>query len=117
MKKTEKIIIGILLAASLLAILVMKNPFGKKGPEVLVVIEHQGKVIQEFDPETDAVYHVIGSYGELDVEVKDGKYRVTNEDCPNHICANMGWVSPEEDLPIVCMPNEVIVMVKHDGNE
>ncbi|MBQ6531895.1 MAG: NusG domain II-containing protein [Solobacterium sp.] len=117
MKKTEKIIIAVLLAASLLAVFLMKNPFWKKEPEILVTIEHQGKVIYEFDPAKDAVYHVHGSYGELDVEVKDGKYRVTNETCPNHICANMGWVSPEEELPIVCMPNEVIVLVKHDGNE
>ena len=116
MKKFEKYILIALVVISCVAIFIMKNPFKQTNKDIKVGILYQNELVQEFSPYEDAVYHLTGSYGELDVEVKDGKYRITNEDCPNHICSNMGWVGPDEDLPIVCMPNEVIVTVVDYGN-
>lgn len=76
----------------------------------MVAIYHRNKVVQEFDSGKDAVYTIEGDYGTLDVEVKDGKWRVTNEECPNHICAEMGWIGPGEYMPITCLPNNVVVV-------
>lgn len=110
MKKKEILMIAILFLVSV-AFIVGKN-FIHKDDGVKVVIKHQDKVVERFDPSVDAIYHIQGSYGTLDVEVKDGKWHVTNEQCPNHICAKMGWVGIDDSIPIVCLPNEVIVQVE-----
>ena len=77
--------------------------------EGMVNIFYHNQVISQFDPSVDAVYHVEGDYGGLDVEVKDGKWHVTNEECPNHVCANMGWVDINEIIPITCLPNGITI--------
>ena len=77
----------------------------------MVNITHDDKVVQTFDPNVNATYRIQGDYGTLDVEVKDGKWHVTNEECPNHICSQTGWVSTEDFLPIVCLPNNVTVQI------
>jgi hypothetical protein len=113
MKKKEIYILVAIAVLSVAALLVLKNPFWKQEeePKTMVGIYHRDKLIHAFDPEEDAVYHVQGSYGTLDVEVKDSQWHVTNEECPNHICAGMGWVTVDDLLPITCMPNEVYIMV------
>ncbi len=117
MKKKEKrflLVLCIILAA---AILIIRNPWRKKEPDVVVDIRHSNEIVESFDPYVDATYHIQGSYGTLDVEVKDGKWHVTNEQCPNHICASVGWVGVGEDIPIVCMPNEVIIMERVQNDD
>ncbi|HCY06920.1 MAG TPA: hypothetical protein DHS57_06600 [Erysipelotrichaceae bacterium] len=79
---------------------------------MIVQVVHNNEVIIEFDPDKDAVYKFTGSYGHMEVEVKDGMWRVTNEECPNHICSGVGWVSKDSYIPIICIPNEVYVAVK-----
>ena len=52
-----------------------------------------------------------GDCGGLDVEVKGGRWHVIHEQCPNHICANTGWASPEDMIVITCMPNNIVIQV------
>lgn len=110
MKKKEIIILAVIAVVAAAVILVLRflRPQGTEG--VMVAIYHRNKVVQEFDSGKDAVYTIEGDYGTLDVEVKDGKWRVTNEECPNHICAEMGWIGPGEYMPITCLPNNVVVV-------
>ncbi|MCH4208333.1 MAG: NusG domain II-containing protein [Solobacterium sp.] len=82
----------------------------------MVNITHDDKVVQTFDPNVNATYRIQGDYGTLDVEVKDGKWHVTNEECPNHICSSMGWSSVDDSFPIVCVPNGVVIMLESSGS-
>ena len=115
MKKKEiKILIYIVLIAAIALVgykIYVKYQAENVDSGVKVQITHNGTVVKVFDPSVDAVYHVEGDYGGLDVEVKDGKWHVTNEECPNHICSQTGWVSTEDFLPIVCLPNNVTVQI------
>ena len=113
MKKKEIVILAVLALVSLAVLLFLKNPFQKEEeqPKVMVGIYHGEKLIYTFDPDKDAVYHITGSYGTLDVEVKDSSWHVVNEECPNHICHNMGWMTVDDFMPITCLPNEVYIMV------
>lgn len=79
---------------------------------VLVAIQHGSKIIKEFDPSVDAIYSFEGDYGHMEVHVQDGKWCVTNEECPNHICSSMGWAGVDDLIPITCMPNNVMVYVE-----
>ncbi len=115
MKKIEKLIILGIAIVSVVAIVGFRIYQGVKNSNTdtsneTVAIYYRSEIIQTFDPNVDAVYTIEGDYGTLDVEVKDGKWRITNEECPNHVCAGMGWVSQGEYLPITCLPNNVIVV-------
>lgn len=77
--------------------------------QYMVSIVYHNTVIQTFDCRVDAVYHVDGDYGGLEVEVKDNKWHVINEQCPNHICAEMGWAGIDDIMPITCLPNGVFI--------
>jgi hypothetical protein len=84
---------------------------------VVVAVQHRSEIVLEFDPEVDAVYDIEGDVGGLQVEVKDGKWHVINEQCPNHICASMGWVGPEDLIPITCLPNNVMIFVESSDGD
>lgn len=86
-----------------------------KGPSIEVV--HRNTVVERLDPKVDGRYTIEGTYGKLVVEVKDSKFRITDEECPNHVCSAMGWVESNGYLPILCLPNEVIVGMEGQFNE
>ncbi len=110
MKKKEIVVVAIiaLIAIGTFAFMKLSQP---QGSGITVAIQHRNTIVETFDPSIDATYHITGDYGELDVEVKDGKWHVTNEECPNHVCSNMGWVDENEIIPITCLPNNVMVYV------
>lgn len=111
MKKKEIMILAAAALIAAAAIIVMKIRGGSADADgVTVAVYHRSEIVLEFNSGKDAVYTIDGDYGTLDVEVKDGKWHVTNEICPNHVCAEMGWVGPGEYLPITCLPNNVIVV-------
>lgn len=111
MKRKEWIIIGILLLASAIAFAALR--LRKSSSGATVAVQHRNEIVLRFDPAKDAVYHVDGDTGGLDIEVKDGKWHVINEQCPNHICANMGWMGYDNViLPITCLPNNIIIFVE-----
>ncbi len=113
MKRREWIIIGILAAAAVIAIAIMKLKPSSQASGYVVAIQHRNTIVQEFDPMVDAVYKVDGDVGGLEVEVKDGKWHVINEQCPNHVCANMGWMGVNDvGVPITCLPNNVIIFLE-----
>ena len=111
MKKKEIIIISIFTIAMLVMLGVYRLYTNSLNKELVQVI-HNNEVIIEFDPNNDEVYKFTGSYGHMEVEVKDGQWRVTNEDCPNHVCSQTGWASIDRYLPIICLPNEISVELK-----
>lgn len=86
-----------------------------KGPSIEVI--HGNTVVERLEPKVDGRYTIQGSYGELVVEVKDGKFRITDEECPNHVCSAMGWVESDGYLPILCLPNEVMVGMEGQFDE
>lgn len=49
-------------------------------------------------------------WGDLTIEVKDGKWHVSKVDCPNHNCEKMGWVDADSILPIQCIPNGIYIV-------
>lgn len=44
------------------------------------------------------------------VEVRDGRVRVVEADCPNHDCVDQGWID-QAGQQIVCLPHELWVEV------
>ena len=105
--KKEFVIVALIAAVCAVWILVLRRP----KHHVTVQVVHGQEVVREFSPEEDALYHIDGDCGGLDVEVKGGRWHVINEQCPNHICAHTGWASPEDMIVITCMPNDIVIQV------
>ncbi len=110
MKKKDWIFIGVILGIAVLmyAGFQIYNSLNKKDNQ-LGVVYHNNEMLFKFDVNEDKTYSFEGSYGHMELEVKEGKWHIINEECPNHICSNMGWVGITDLMPIVCLPNEVYV--------
>jgi hypothetical protein len=50
----------------------------------------------------------------MTLEVKDGRIRVLESDCPHQVCVETGWIGRSGEI-IACVPNRVVVRV--DGPE
>lgn len=46
--------------------------------------------------------------GSNTIEVKSGKIRILEADCPDQICVKSGWLS-ESTGPIVCLPHKLVI--------
>lgn len=73
-----------------------------------VVIEVGGKAVYTLTLDTDREVTVEGMHGDAVVEVKDGKVRMKEARCDNHICVKQGWITQGT---IVCLPNRIVVIV------
>lgn len=111
MKKKE-IIVTLIFVVIVTFMIILYRLYTNSLNKDLVQVVCKNKVIYEFNPNIDQVYKFEGSYGHMELEVKDGQWRITNEECPNHICSSVGWVNKGSYLPIICIPNEVHVSVK-----
>ena len=121
MKKKEVLIIAVIALLSLGAILFMKlKP--RSTPEVSqdlpaekaegdwIAVVHRNKVILWFDSGVDADYTVYGNVGHMHIEVRDRSWHVADVDCYDYTCKNMGWMSADALLPIICLPNDLVII-------
>lgn len=73
------------------------------------VTDGEGNVY-EMPLDTDDTKTVTTSLGTNVVEVKDGRVRVREADCPNQDCVNQGWIDSSSQQ-IVCLPHKLCVDV------
>ncbi|MGM9942390.1 MAG: NusG domain II-containing protein [Bulleidia sp.] len=120
MKKKEILIVAGILIICLCAIFGMKflnrntEPTGdnvptQKAEGQWVAIVHRNHVAKWFDSGIDGEYSLEGDYGEMIVEVKDGRWHVKQVECPNQNCFQMGWDDGNSFMPITCIPNNIFI--------
>jgi heptaprenyl diphosphate synthase len=81
---------------------------GSEGSMVLVDVA--GKTVEKLDIHENRDVTVRGEFGVMHIEVRQGKVRVADADCPNRICVRTGWRSREGEV-IVCVPNKTVVRI------
>ena len=119
MKKTSfwVIVITMILAVSAGVLLWQRSA---KKDHVIAEILVSGECVRTVDlsdvdqPETFQVHGVIG---DNTVRVEPGRICVTDADCPDHVCIRMGWLSADDPMPIVCLPNEVVIQLADNGED
>lgn len=109
MKKIEKYIVIGLLLISLIVYLVVK--IGSKDVLMVSVKNANEETVLTFNINEDNYYELDGKVGKFHIEVKDEKCRAIDVDCPNQICVHTGWISSDNPVPIVCLPNGFVVMI------
>lgn len=79
----------------------------KSGEEVLYTLD--------LAREQNRVFQVKTAGGVNTVEIRDGKIRVKDADCPDKTCVRMGWLDSAA-MPIVCLPHGLVIeFVDADG--
>jgi len=58
---------------------------------------------------------VVLSNGAMIVEVKEGRIRVKESDCPRRICLHTGWIQHPGET-IVCVPNKIVIEIEASGS-
>ena len=74
-----------------------------------VTVKQDGRVIFTFDlsKETDREFTVEYEGRKNIIEISDGRIRMKDADCPDHVCVNTGWLTA--NIPIVCLPNKLVI--------
>lgn len=72
-----------------------------------VVIEVGGKPVFTASLAVDRDVPIEGAHGRAVVEIRDGKVRMKEAPCDNHICMKQGWITRGT---IVCLPNSIVVI-------
>lgn len=109
MKKNERIIIVVILLIALVFIIL--NRINAKDKVMVSVKDASGKTLLTFNINEDNYYTLQGDYGTFNIEVKDGRCRAIDVECPNQICVHTGWISIDNPVPIICLPNNLIVSI------
>lgn len=108
--KEYLIIASILLLLLTSYFIVNKLASSKVGDGQIVEVREKDEVIMTFDIFEDANYVIDVKLGHMHIEVKDGKYRVHDVDCPDKICEKVGWVEQGSATLIVCLPNNIVLV-------
>jgi hypothetical protein len=78
-----------------------------------VLIYRQDVVIAHAPLEKDKSIVLLD--GRMQVDIKAGKVRVSQADCPHHICIHLGWIRYSGQT-IVCAPNKILIEIKSTGS-
>ena len=99
------LILFVLIASSLLLIITKLNN------NSYAYVYYDNKEVLKIDLSKDDNYKVDGFNGEVMIEVKDNKLRVSKENSPLHICSNQGWMNSGS---LVCLPNKIVINFEND---
>lgn len=113
MTKADKVLIVVMMIASILLFIPILNNAPASNTAVVTVKNEQ---VLRIDLSQDEEYEVDGTNGKVHIEVKDNQIRVTQENSPQHICSKQGFVL-DPNVPIVCLPNDTVVTIEADNPE
>ena len=78
-----------------------------------VTVTVRGEKCGEYSLSEDGIYSLNGGTNIL--EIKNGRARMTEADCPDRICVKEGWVSRMGEC-ITCLPNKLVVEVVKEND-
>ncbi len=102
----DLILIAVLLCLGI-GLLVVSRSHNRTGAYAVVMVQNQETA--RYSLAVDGVYDING--GTNTIEIKDGRVRMTEAVCPNHLCIRQGWIR-FENQSIVCLPNRLSVIVR-----
>lgn len=109
MKKNELIIILILLAISIGGIAAFYI-FNATSQDLSVRVSRQGEVLTILPLSEDHTETFTDASGSNTLVISDGKAKMTEADCPDHICVKTYPISSPGET-IVCLPHKLVIEV------
>lgn len=117
MKKyiADILIITIILIVSLFWIIYNKSGYRDDADSKEINVYVDGDLYGTYRIDIDDTIDIDSEYGHNTLSVKDNKVCMTDSDCDNNSCINMGAISHSYES-IICIPNRVVVEII-DGNK
>lgn len=112
-RKSDLIVIGILIVISIISLVCVRTLFVKKGSSVQVFIDN--KPNKSFDLNKDNNYLINTKEGYNLLVIKNGKARVAEADCVEQICVNTKEISKDGES-IICLPHKVVIRIVSDND-
>ena len=100
--------LSVLLIASLLLFGSFRSS-GNDSSDLRLVIRTQSEVLS-YPLSSDRTIPVASGGYTLTVEIRDGRARVSDSDCPDKICQRTGWISRKGET-VICAPAAVRLTV------
>ena len=75
-----------------------------------LMIWSDNELLASFSLSEDRIYTVTNDFGTNTVVIENGQAYVTDADCPDKICEQMGRISKPGET-IVCLPHKLVVEV------
>ncbi len=75
-----------------------------------VIVELKDLVVYKSDLTENRKITVRGDYGDVRIQVNEGRVAVVHADCPNKVCVRTGWRSLAGDV-VICVPNRVLIRI------
>lgn len=101
------VLIFFLLSIAVFMLILIKDDISAKQVE----ISYHNKFVISVSLEKDRMIDIDDG---IVVEIKDGKVRIKESICKNKYCVKQGW---SNRFPIICIPNEVSVVIKSKQKE
>lgn len=100
------IILSVIFISAVIMIFVTDRPTENN----LIEISQNGEIIYTIDiSEENRTIKIDSPDGGYNIiEIKDGKVRVSDADCPDKTCMKTGYLR-SEGIPIVCLPHKLII--------
>ena len=98
------VMLSVLLIASLLLFGSFRSS-GNDSSDLRLVIRTQSEVLS-YPLSSDRTIPVASGGYTLTVEIRDGRARVSDSDCPDKICQRTGWISRKGET-VICAPAAV----------
>ena len=73
-----------------------------------ISIFHNGKFLKQLNLNKDQEIPLLD--GNMTIEIRGGKLRVTKSDCTRQTCVHMGYISHQGET-IACLPNRILIEV------
>lgn len=89
----------------------VKNVLASEGS--LVMVEIGGNVVYKGEVSENRKVTVTGKFGDVRIQIREGRVGVVSADCPNKVCVRTGWRSLAGES-IICVPNRVLVKILGD---
>lgn len=104
---------AVLLGLSLVCLLVMLF-FRRDGSQV--VVYRDGQRAESFPLSEDRTFEIVSANGTNRLVISDGEAYLTNADCPDRLCVQMGKIKYDGQT-IVCLPHKVIIAIEGGAKE
>ena len=105
--KADIILILFLMSIAVFMVVLIKDDISAKQVE----IRYHNKLVVSAPLNKNRIIEIDDG---IIAEIKDGKVRIKESTCKNNYCVKQGW---NNRFPIVCIPNEVSVVIKSKDKE
>lgn len=86
--------------------------FRRAAEKKVAFIYQQNNLLEQVGLRKDNLTPILN--GRMQIEIKGGKLRVLESDCPQQLCLHMGWIQ-HSGQTIACVPNKVLIEIKSTG--